>query len=71
MELKTQAQKDAFDKLFNAKHYNYYGVNDGWCNSRQIGVNRNVLKALVKQGLVEYKQVVAWAEVNAHWYRLK
>lgn len=70
-EFKTDAQKEAFDKLFNAKFYNHYGDNGGWVTARQIEVNHNILKALVRQGIAEHKHINSWSDVNENWYRLK
>jgi hypothetical protein len=67
----TDPQKIAFDRLFNAKMYNHYGSNDGWVTARQIDVNRNTLKALVRQGLAEVKEESSWYPANRFWYRLK
>jgi len=71
MNYQIDPQKLAFDKLFNARMYNHYGSNDGWVTARQIEVNRNTLKALVKQGLVEEKDTCSWYPSNRFWYRLK
>jgi hypothetical protein len=70
MEFKTDTQKRAFDKLFNAKYFHHYGESE-WVTARQIDVSRNTLDALVKLGVAEHKTIDAWCKVNKNLYRIK